>query len=372
MHLPVDKPQKKQPLVASFVFISIQPVTFAPVFYLKKSFMYAARNLSPRFVLSFAWRPLLIFFVYSLIITCLYELAGFTFLALPFTPIGLVGTAVAFYVGFKNNSSYERLWEARKIWGAVVNDSRTFAVFVLDYLQPTNEMTLDELKEHKHIIIHRHIAYINALRLQLRSRQVWETKNDPFMNIVKEDTPFVNKDLLEEIKQFLHDDEAEYLYNKSNTATHILRKQSEHISFLSQQGCLDSYKQIELGRIIAALYDQQGACERIKTYPFPRQYAYFSELFVWMLALVLPFGLVGELARFGHAYVWLTIPMSVLISWIFQVMEVVGDHSENPFESSVNDIPMTAICRTIEIDLREMMGEKDVPGKVYPVKNIIM
>jgi putative membrane protein len=334
--------------------------------------MYAARNLSPGFVLRFAWKPLLIFFVYASVITLLYEVAGFTFIGLPFTPIGLVGTAVAFYVGFKNNSSYERMWEARKIWGAIVNDSRSFAVFVLDYLQPTQEMDLEALNDHKKIIIHRHIAFINALRIQLRSRKLWESKNDPFMTVVRDETPFLYQNLLEEIKQFLHDDEAEYLYNKANTATHILRKQSEHLAYLAKVGCADSYKHTELGRMIRAMYDQQGACERIKTYPFPRQYAFFSELFVWMLAIVLPFGLVGELARFGHAYVWMTIPMSVLISWIFQVMEVVGDRSENPFESSVNDIPMTAICRVIEIDLREMLGEKDVPGRVYPVSNIIM
>ncbi|HEX2532949.1 MAG TPA: bestrophin family ion channel, partial [Chitinophagaceae bacterium] len=120
------------------------------------------------------------------------------------------------------------------------------------------------------------------------------------------------------------------------------------------------------------LYDQQGACERIKSYPFPRQYAYFSEVFVWLLALVLPYGLIGELSKYGEAYVWLTIPMSILISWIFNVMEIVGDKSENPFENSVNDIPMTAICRTIEIDLREMLSETDIPGRVYPVKKIIM
>lgn len=334
--------------------------------------MYAARSLSVSFVFRFAWKPLLVFFLYASIITCLYELMDFTFLALPFVPISLVGTAVAFYVGFKNNSSYERLWEARKLWGAIVNHSRTFAVYILDYIQPCEAMDYESLKEHKQILIHRHLAYINALRIQLRTRKLWEAKNDPFMNIVTEETSFINQNLLAEIKQFLHDDEAEWLYNKSNTATHILRKQSEHILFLAKQGCLDNYRQVELGRMISALYDQQGACERIKTYPFPRQYAYFSELFVWMLAAVLPFGLVGELAKYGHAYVWLTIPMSVLISWIFNVMEIVGDRSENPFENSVNDIPMTTICRTIEIDLREMLGEKDIPGRILPVKDIIM
>ncbi len=334
--------------------------------------MYAARNLSLSFIIRFAWKPLLIFFIYSSILTILYEVANFKLIAIPFAPIGLVGTAVAFYVGFKNNSSYERLWEARKIWGAIVNLSRTFTVFLLDYIQPSKELDYEALKEHKRIMVYRHIGYINSLRIELRSRKVWEGKNDPFQRIVREETPFHHQDHLEEIKQFLHDEEAEFLYNKSGTSTHILRKQSEHIVHMLNSGCIDTLKQIELGNIIKELYDQQGACERIKNYPFPRQYAFFSELFVWILAIVLPFGLVGELEKLGTAFVWLTIPLSVIISWIFNVMEIVGDKSENPFEKGVNDIPMTAICRSIEIDLREMLGEKDIPGRVHPVKNIIM
>jgi putative membrane protein len=335
--------------------------------------MYTARKLSLHFVIRFAWKPLMMFSVYAIVIVCLYELAGFHFLALPFVPIGLVGTAVAFYVGFKNNSSYERLWEARKIWGALVNISRSFTVQLLDYLQPCEGMAEEALQEHKRILVHRHLAYINALRIQLRQRQIWEIKDDPFTDIVTEDTPFVNQNLLQEIKHYLHSDEAEPLYNRSNTATHILRKQNEHINFLASKGCIDSYKQVALGNIVAQLYDQQGACERIKSYPFPRQYAYFSETFVWMLAAVLPFGLIGELAKYGgDSWVWLAIPMSVVISWVFYVMELIGDRSENPFENGVNDIPMTAICRTIEIDLREILGEKEIPARVQPVNNIIM
>ncbi|MDB5246822.1 MAG: putative rane protein [Segetibacter sp.] len=335
--------------------------------------MYVARNLSFKLLLSFAWKPLLFFFIYSSVVTCLYKLAGWRWLGIPFTPIGLVGTAVAFYVGFKNNSSYERLWEARKIWGAIVNVSRTFTVYVLDYIQPAGDMDHEALKEHKRIITYRHMAFINALRIQLRSRKVWDDKGkDPFMNIVTADTPFINQNLLKEIKQFLHDDEAEYLDNKTNTVTHILRKQSEHLNYLFDKGCIHNFKHVEIGRIIKELYDHQGACERIKNYPFPRQYAFFSEVFVWILACLLPLGLVGELDKLGPAFVWTTIPLAVIISWIFDVMEVVGDKSENPFENSVNDIPMTSICRTIEIDLREMLDEAKIPDKIQPVNRIIM
>jgi len=125
----------------------------------------------------------------------------------------------------------------------------------------------------------------------------------------------------------LHDEEAEFLFNKSGTSTHILRKQSEHIVQMLNSGCIDTLKQIELGNIIKELYDQQGACERIKNYPFPRQYAFFSEFFVWILAIVLPFGLVGELEKLGTAFVWLTIPLSglfrgFLTSWKLSVIKV--------------------------------------------------
>lgn len=334
--------------------------------------MYASKNLSLKFVVRFAWKPLLIFFIYSSILTLLFELADWRFLAFPFVPIGLVGTAVAFYVGFKNNSSYERLWEARKLWGSIVNLSRTLATYVCDYLEPSAEIKEDKLEEHKKIIIYRHLAYINALRIQLRRNRIWDSHDDAFASFVDETPNFKNHNLIEQIKQFIHPDEVAMLEVRTNTATHILKKQSDHLKYLSREGVIDSYKHVEIGRLIQLLFDQQGACERIKTYPFPRQYAYFSEVFVWILALILPFGLLGELSKLGDAYVWFTIPMSMLISWIFNVTETVGDASENPFENSVNDIPMTAICRTIEIDLKEMLGEQDVPPKLKPENNILM
>lgn len=83
--------------------------------------------------------------------------------------------------------------------------------------------------------------------------------------------------------------------------------------------------------------------------------------------------MVGEFASFGgHNLIWLTVPFCVLISWIFITMELVGDNSEDPFENFVNDVPMTALCRTIEIDLREMLGETDLPPKIQPVNDILM
>ncbi|MFT6739463.1 MAG: putative membrane protein, partial [Paraglaciecola sp.] len=93
---------------------------------------------------------------------------------------------------------------------------------------------------------------------------------------------------------------------------------------------------------------------------------------VWLFVLLLPFGLVGQFKEMGHAATFLTIPFSVLISWVFITMEIVGDNSEDPFEGFVNDVPMTALCRTIEIDLREMLGETDLPLGIQPENDVLM
>ena len=124
--------------------------------------------------------------------------------------------------------------------------------------------------------------------------------------------------------------------------------------------------------LITEMYALQGKCERIKNTPFPRQYAFFSGVFVWIFMALLPFGIVGEMAERGPYLIWLTVPMSVLISWIFWTMEVVGDSSEDPFENFINDVPLTALCRTIEIDLRQMLGESDTPPPLTPVDDVLM
>lgn len=117
------------------------------------------------------------FIVWATIAVVLYEVVGLKWLTIPWVPITLIGTAAAFYVGFKNNSSYARLWEARQIWGAIINSSRTWGIMVLDFI--TNDfadekISDDELYQIKKRLIYRHIAWVTALRFQLRTPQTWE------------------------------------------------------------------------------------------------------------------------------------------------------------------------------------------------------
>ncbi|MCF2505982.1 hypothetical protein L0663_21475 [Dyadobacter sp. CY107] len=333
--------------------------------------MYTAREIKLGIILPFAWKPILVFFIYALVLCLVSYAAGIT-LGISFVPIGLIGTAVAFYVGFKNNSSYERLWEARRIWGAIVNASRTWGTLTATYIQPLPEDASHDEKEVRTQLIHRHIAYINAVRIQLRAKSVWDDKNTVAHHIVRDQVGNDDAPLLHSLNEFLPADEVQYYLSKKNPATHIMKAQARQLDEIFRKGAINELFYFHMMNIVQEFYNQQGAAERIKNFPFPRQYAYFSKVFVWLFISILPFGLINEFAKLGPDLMWLAIPSYMIIAWVFYTMEVVGDTSENPFENAINDIPMTAICRTIEIDLREMLDEANIPAPVTAVNNILM
>lgn len=116
---------------------------------------------------------------------------------------------------------------------------------------------------------------------------------------------------------------------------------------------------------------QQGKAERIKNFPFPRQYATVNRFFALAFCILVPFGMVAEFAQLGDGLgVWLTIPFSTLVGWVFLTADKIGDWSENPFEGLANDVPITAMSRGIERDIRQMAGETDLPPARQPVTEI--
>lgn len=325
--------------------------------------MYTAREIKVRIILSFAWKAILFCFLYATSLCILSQWLGVA-IGISFVPIGLIGTAVAFYVGFKNNSSYERLWEARRIWGAFVNASRTWGAQVSTGIHADKAI--------KSQLMHRHIAYVNAVRIQLRARSVWNDTATTAHSVVRTHHSTEDASLANLLRPLVTEEEAAYFLSKKNPATHIMKAQAAQLDLLFQQGQVNEMPYFHMMNVVQEFYNQQGAAERIKNFPFPRQYAYFSKVFVWLFILVLPFGLINEFAKLGDNLIWLAIPSYMLIAWVFNTMEVVGDTSENPFENAINDIPMTAICRTIEIDLREMLDESDVPAPITPINHILM
>ncbi len=337
--------------------------------------MYVKRNIRASIILSFAWRNLIKFTVWStiVVVSFIYLKTIDINIGIPFLPISTIGIAVAFYVGFKNSQSYDRFWEGRKIWGGIVNYSRTWANQVLSFVSNLHaEVKLgeNELKEVHRSLIYRHIAWVNALRIQLRKTTIHDRHN---LSYVPDFKLANDRDCTNHVSTFLDAGEYADIISKANGATHINKNQGQALKELRESGLIDEFRHMRMMDTLEEFYNLQGMCERIKNTPFPRQYAYFSSLFVWIFVVLLPFGLVEEFEKIADgSIIWLTIPFSVLISWIFTTIEIVGDNSEDPFENYVNDVPMTAISRTIEIDLREMLGETELPPKVEPVGDILL
>ncbi len=336
--------------------------------------MHAGRYYSLPQTLLWTRKSILLFIFTSTIPVLLYKYAGLHWIAFPWYPIAIIGTAVAFYLGFKNNSSYDRTWEARKIWGAIVNSSRSWGIMVIDYitnLHATEKLSDMELKQIHTRLIYRHIAWLNALRHQLRASRTWEHNNKraqesrEFLG-----TAFDGELTKEDFDGLLSADEVAYFCGKKNAAAQIIKKQSAELKELRALGYIDDFRHVEMENMLVDLYTQQGKSERIKNFPFPRQYATMNLFFVWLFMILVPFGMLDAFDELGKNFVWLTVPFSVIVCWVFHTMEMIGDYSENPFEGLWNDVPINGISRGIEIDLRDMLDEEELPEPIQPKTNL--
>ena len=246
---------------------------------------------------------------------------------------------------------------------------------VLSFVRSDNSE--EDRKMHARLI-HRQIAWINALRVQLRQPKSWAIKEnravEKMIDRHGERNPSCN-----EAYNYVDMREFTDLRKRVNPATHLVKNQAADVTALKEKGILDGFQEDQLQSVLEEFYNLQGKCERIKNTPFPRQYGYFSRVFTWIFILLVPFGLLDVfesdsikiLGNTNDWYIFLMIPFSVLISWIFMTMEKVGGNSEDPFEGRINDVPMTALCRTIEIDLRDMLDEEELPEPVLPKDNIL-
>jgi ion channel-forming bestrophin family protein len=294
--------------------------------------MYVRPNIRLSILWIYAWRYLLAYAAWSVAVCSVKQwlLPG---LGIPFLPVSLIGTAVALYVGFKNTSAYDRHWEARKIWGSVINETRRLTLLLVTHLPAS---------VHRPLAL-RGAAFAHALRLHLRRQQ----ENAAY--------------------EALLGPEDRALLKARHVPLAILKAQQLNLraAFASE-----SFVYAQLLEALAALNDCLGRCERIKNTPLPRQYAFFSQVFVWLFIALLPFGLV-PLFEEKHQ-LWLTVPFHLVISWVFMTMELVGHLTENPFENSMVDVPMTTLCRTIEANVKDLLGDAEVPPPLQPVDDVLM
>ena len=319
--------------------------------------------------MTFNWskKPFILGTLYTALICGISYYFGLN-ISLPWQPVSVIGIAVAFYLGFKNNSSYDRSWEARKIWGGIVNNSRSLGAAVISFVSGSNQENIR--KE----LLYRHIAWITALRHQLRLSKEWEHTEDRIKGLyiptVCED---YNKKLRNELSRLISKQELDSLEGKSNFATQIMKIQSHRFQELKDQGYFEDFRHMEFFQLIRSFYDDQGKSERIKNFPFPRQYASAAIWVTMVFSLLLPFALLDVVVEKDNFVLFCITPiLSGILIWVYFLMEMIGDYSENPFEGTYNDVPITTIARGIEIDLREMINDNDIPEPFSSEKGFLL
>ena len=235
-------------------------------------------------------------------------------------------------------------------------------------IEPVSE---EELATQHRTLVYRHIAWLTALRFAMRSKRPWEVFTEHRTNkewYEKICIPERDASLEGEISPLLSPAEFERVIGKTNPAAAILSRQSAHLRELKEQGLVWEFSFLELEGLVRELFALQGKSERIKNFPYPRQYATLSYDIVRVFILLLPFGVIPEFSEIGETlmadhpslgkyFVWLGIPFTVIVSWVFNTMQRIGIVGENPFEGSANDVPISTMARGIEIDLREMLDE---------------
>lgn len=341
--------------------------------------MLIRKTLSLQSMYAFTGRAFWVLFAWMALVVLVYHYTRWHLLAIPWLPLSLIGVAVAFYVGFKNSHSYDRLWGAMKVWTSIKNNSRRLATMARHYR--SEEPEADDSIAMRKQLVYRHIAYLYLLRDQLLQPTSWEhvSLHTPWGtgSFNRRRRARLNELFRDELagisgNHYLSTAECIQLEGSRNKAVQLLDLQTKTIQELYRRKAINMIQQVELQGAIGAFYADQGQVERIKQTPFPRKYASFSFYFVCIFLFLLPFGIIGAFSTLGDAGTWLSIPVGVVVGWVYVAMEMIGDYSENPFEGLYNDVPMLSICRDIEIDLLQLIGDTAVPAPILPKKDVLI
>lgn len=243
---------------------------------------------------------------------------------IPLTIPAFIGTSISILLSFKISQSYERWWEARKIWGSIVNDSRSFVIQLNSFIKKDNEVLIKK-------VAFRQIAWCYCLGQSLRG-----------LNPIENLDSFISMDEISEIK------------NHNNKALAIIYLHSKDIKYLKETNQLDVFSQIELDKTLVRLCESQGKSERIKTTIFPVTYRLFLHGIIYLFVIILSLS-------FKNILWYFEIPLFILILAPFFLLEKSSTHMQDPFENRPTDTAITSIARTIEINIKQLLNESDIP-----------
>lgn len=310
--------------------------------------MIIKRNFNPLRVLGYVRIELLVATVASVAVFLASKYTNFSY-ALPFSVAAILGSALAIFIAFRNNSAYGRWWEARTLWGNIVNSSRVLGRLIITFTDSHRHQSgynEERSASFKQEMVYLSIAWAHALRLHLRQQSDWQP-----------------------IAALLPGPARAGLLASHHKPNYIHMVFGSKLYEAMANGTLGGFDSFQMEGQLLSLANAQGGCERIKNTPLLRQYHYFTRIFLLAFMVILPFCLVGDFHRAGID--GLLAPISILISFVFAIMGKVGEVNEDPFEQRITDVPLTAICTTIERDLREMLGEDNLPPTSEPSQGFL-
>lgn len=288
--------------------------------------MLLRKNIPLKYVIGKIKFELIVITVYATSIAVAYGFFNLDRFSIPLSAPMIMGTVISLLLAFRSNQAYDRWWEARTIWGAIVNDSRTLARQVKTLSKEAYEG--DELFFFKQRFIKRQIAWCFSLSRSLR-----------------------NQNAVQGLEKYISKRDINHMKNYSNAPMAILELHGHDLQQAFDNGWINAYQQVEMDKTLTRLTDAMGKCERIKNTVFPATYGLYIHFSLIIFFTLLPFALIEV---FG---IMLFVPTQVAIATIFFLIEKMAIHLQDPFENKPTDTPMTAICCTIERDLKQVINE---------------
>lgn len=257
-----------------------------------------------------------------------------TLTAIPFT---LIGLPLAIFLGFRNTSAYDRYCEGRALWGELIHRSRSLSRQCQSLISdPEPADASCGLPDVRVRMIYRAIAFAHALRQHLRNI------DDPA-----------------EMQALLLGPEWRQMLRSSNKPDFLMLHMGMDLSLCMQERRIDACLASAIDATLSSMASAAAACERIRSTPIPFSYTLLLHRTAYLYCFLLPFGLVDSLG-------FMTPFVVAIVAYTFFGLDALGDEIEEPFGTDTNDLPLDALCRTIEINLRESLGDPHIPAPLHP------
>ncbi len=289
--------------------------------------MLLQSNIPIKYIIGKIKAGLIFVTIYAVVVAALYNTFHFTRITIPLSVPMILGTVISLLLGFRSNQAYDRWWEARIIWGAIVNDSRNLARQILTFVDGYNSVEAQHFRER---FIRRQMGWSFCLSRSLRREKP-----------------------LTGLKTYMIEEEIKFISGYNNAPAAILELHAKDISYALEMGWINQYQQVALDQTLTKLCDSMGKCERIKNTVFPATYSLYIHFAMNLFIMLLPFGLIEY---FGFA----EIPVVIAIAASFMLIEKMAIHLQDPFENKPTDTPMTTISKNIEKDLKQMLNDYSI------------